>query len=42
MQYTTINGSRAWMQMGEAVETISMRLNGIKLESFDEADAADS
>ena len=39
MQYTTINSFRPWMQMGDAVGTISMRLNGIKLASFDVADA---
>ncbi|WP_416906996.1 MAG: DUF1838 family protein [Polymorphobacter sp.] len=35
MQYTTLNSFRPWMNMGTASGAIMMRLNAVKLPSFD-------
>lgn len=40
MQYTTLNSFRPWMNMGEAKGEIMMRLNGLKLQSWEEVPAA--
>jgi len=40
LQYTTINSFRPWMNMGNADGDIISRLNGIKLETWEEIPAA--
>lgn len=40
MQYTTLNSFRPWMNMGGADGDIMMRLNGLKLATWDEVPAA--
>jgi len=40
MQYTTLNSFRPWMNMGTASGAIMMRLNGVKLASFEAVPAA--
>jgi hypothetical protein len=36
MQYTTINSFRPWMNMGNQIGDLAMRLNGVKLASWAE------
>lgn len=39
MEYTTINSFRPWMEMGDTPGTISMRLNGMKMQNLEGAPA---